>query len=402
VRTSSRFFVACCFAALSFSVSACSVEVGGSMPSRDPDGGQPADGGDGGPGLGDGAVESCDGFAQGFQQTRVRYLQAQVTDPTTCVSETQQRTCSGSTFSAWSGTYTAESCQIALYSSCGNILHGSQESRTRYSTEQASDIKDCKSEEQTRTCNNGTFGDWSGSYQASSCVVGPLGPCDPFSNSSCVQGTSCMYSVARSDTVCLVNNGLSCSANSECVIGSVCLSGKCSMRSSPGEACDEQGDCLGCGIGYSVSCTDQVCKCSDGASCSDNDQCLHTCVGSTCTPTDGSCDDGGDCSGDYSCLDPADNRPQGCYLPDGEDCTSNASCEHVCRGGKCAQPGEKFASPCDENTDCKGELVCRGGACNDVGIAGDVCDEDADCGKVTVVGQQQLSCQGTLSRYCAI
>eukprot|EP00951_Prasinocladus_malaysianus_P000457 scaffold3443_cov33-Prasinocladus_malaysianus.AAC.1 len=82
--------------------------------------------------------------------------------------------------------------------SCGDMAHGDIESRTRYATAEVSgDAASCQSEEQTRTCENGVWGPWSGSYQYSAC------------GSSCAPG--CFASLLA-DTECQAEcNTASCS-----------------------------------------------------------------------------------------------------------------------------------------------------------------------------------------------
>jgi len=56
-------------------------------------------------------------------------------------------------------------------SPCGSTAHGDTESRTYYSLEQVNAPESCQSETQTRTCDNGSFDSWSGSYAYKSCKV---------------------------------------------------------------------------------------------------------------------------------------------------------------------------------------------------------------------------------------
>jgi hypothetical protein len=344
---------------------ACSVDVAGTAPDEIefPDGGGGIDSGvipfgdGGGPLTGDATVQSCTGATQ---ETRVRFEQAQVVAPATCNSETQRRSCSGGTFGAWSGSFSAEACELAPYNSCGNTVHGGQEKRTRYAS--AIGTPACQKEEQSRTCSDGTFSDWTGSYAVESCAIAFLGGCELFGGEfSCESGTVCMLKGGLSlDAVCVGSLNHACSANGDCITGTSCIAGKCAIKSSPGGACEEQSDCNGCGSNNSVSCAQNVCACSDNSSCSSNSQCLGTCVASKCVPANTTCDNADDCRDGYQCK-MAGGKPKGCYLPDGAACTANSNCEHVCRAGQCAP----------------------------LGGASEVCDEDADCGKVAM---QQLSC----------
>lgn len=62
-----------------------------------------------------GTVASCRGTSaasipHGGQETRVRYQASKVPYGSTCVSETQTRTCTAGAWSGWTGTYTQTSC----------------------------------------------------------------------------------------------------------------------------------------------------------------------------------------------------------------------------------------------------------------------------------------------------
>jgi hypothetical protein len=330
--------------------------------------------GEGGQALVDGGMEACTGAAQ---QARLRFEQAQVVAPAVCTSETQKRTCSGGNFTAWSGTFSAESCELAPYASCGSVVHGAQEKRTRYQVATASSVDDCKAETQTRTCDDGVFDEWTGSYQAESCQVSFLGGCSLFGSSfSCETGTTCMFKAPIS-AICLGAIGHGCGANGDCVSGT-CALGTCTLRSSPGQACDEQADCAGCvGSGTSVSCAQNSCRCSDTSTCTANDQCLGTCVSNKCVAANTTCDNSEDCRDAYQCTTPA-GKTKGCYLPDGQACAANSACAHVCRGALCAALGQKDED-CDENVDCKSGLTCRAGKCAALATVGLACEESADC-----------------------
>lgn len=332
---------------------------------------------DGGtPGGREGGVpEACSGA---LQQTRLRFEQAQVAAPAVCKSETQTRTCSGGTFGAWSGTFQAETCEPSRHNSCGGVMHGEQETRTRYAMAVAASVYECKAEQQTRTCDDGNFAEWTGRYQAESCVVGFLGGCLLVGGDfACESGTTCMVQLPIS-VRCLGGLGHSCAGNGECVTGT-CVAGSCTLKSAPGGACDEPSDCASCvGSNTAVSCPENTCRCFDAASCTANNQCLGTCVSNKCVPANTTCDPGdqADCRMSSVCVNKSGTN--GCYLPDGELCTSNSSCEQVCRGGLCAPAGAS-GEVCDENVDCAAGLTCRAGACAALVPFGDACEETADC-----------------------
>lgn len=69
----------------------------------------------------------------------------------------------------------------ATPAACGKIPAGGSETRVRYQAATVPAGGACTPEEQRRTCNDGQFSDWSGSYQAEACTVAGFvwpGPCD--------------------------------------------------------------------------------------------------------------------------------------------------------------------------------------------------------------------------------
>lgn len=115
--------------------------------------------------------ESCGDFANGETETRTFYETESVPHGDTCVSEERMRTCVDGEFSAWDGSFPFTSCTIDEPSSnsCGSTPHGDTEARTRYESATVPFGEECVSEEQTRTCDNGSFGGWDGSYTAEEC-----------------------------------------------------------------------------------------------------------------------------------------------------------------------------------------------------------------------------------------
>jgi hypothetical protein len=331
------------------------------------------------------AVPHCGSALLGAVEQRVRYAAVQVVAPASCASETQQRSCGASGWSSWSGTYQSEQCSVATYRSCGAVAHGAQEFRTRYVTALANSGAGCLSEQQTRTCNDGSFGAWSGSYQVVSCAIALSGTCALDSQVLCQQGTTCSAAQGQPPK-CLGTPGFDCSANTQCV--ATCIDGECAAKAEPGAACDELADCAGCSSGSVVDCVDNTCRCGDGAECSANQQCKATCVDQTCAPANELCDDDADCRDGRECL--RKSGVDACLLPEGSACSENASCERVCRESECSAPGT-VSDSCDENADCSVFLVCRAQLCAQRGTLGQTCDESSDCGTGLSCGQLGLS-----------
>jgi hypothetical protein len=375
--------------------SACSLELPGagddfSGPDADPsmDAGEPdaSDEHDAGSGQTDAPEDgsepeldadpapACDAAALGEVEQRTRYAALQVVAPARCVSETQERTCTESGWSEWSGMFQSEACSASAHPSCGAVAHGARELRTRFLTALADDASGCASEQQLRTCTDGSFSAWSGTYQFVSCVVPLEGECALDSPAPCQDGTSCAERAGQG-LRCLGTPGFGCNVNEQCV--ATCVDDECAPKAEPGGACDDADDCTGCSAG-GVDCVDATCRCDDGAACDANAQCQNTCVVDECAPMDARCDDDEDCNDERECLRKGGVLAPSCLLPDGSDCASNAECQHVCRASECDTAGAN-GEDCDENADCALGLVCRTQQCAQRATVGQGCDESADC-----------------------
>ena len=111
---------------------------------------------------------ACDGKPSGTVETQVRYRSEEVPYDSACEPEAQKRTCMNGTWSDFDGTFSAESCHLALPRACGNVAHGALESRVMYFAPEVVN-GECEQEAQTRTCVDGTFTSWSGSASYLSC-----------------------------------------------------------------------------------------------------------------------------------------------------------------------------------------------------------------------------------------
>lgn len=134
-------------------------------------GGIGGDSGMGGEGGGGGGMD-CDGEADGDTQQRVRYAQAEVEAVEDCLSEAQARSCEDGAWSAWSGSYAAETCTVVAES-----CDGMEENRTRYEAEEVAYGEECESETQTAPCDDGELGEWTGTFTFESCEPEPGLPC---------------------------------------------------------------------------------------------------------------------------------------------------------------------------------------------------------------------------------
>ena len=102
----------------------------------------------------------------------------------TCTNNTQTRTatCKGSDNKIYSDNKclqtkpkTTQSCTVFVHSCIATdgstIQSGQTESRVRYQSSTVPYGQSCKQEAQRRTCNDGSWGEWSGVYTSSSCSI---------------------------------------------------------------------------------------------------------------------------------------------------------------------------------------------------------------------------------------
>ena len=120
---------------------------------------------------------SCGNVPHNGTESRVAYSSSSVAYGQVCVQQNQTRTCNNGSWSNWSGTYQALSCSVQAAASCGSTPHNGIESRVAYSTSSVAYGQSCAQQNQTRTCNNGSWSSWSGSYQYLSCSVQGAASC---------------------------------------------------------------------------------------------------------------------------------------------------------------------------------------------------------------------------------
>ncbi len=119
----------------------------------------------------DGAT-SCDGKPDSTKEERTRYETLTVPFGSECkLPEKQTRECKKGTWSAWTGTFKEENCRVLEAMSCGHTPHLGTETQTRWKASLVEANETCQSEEQKRTCTNGKFGEWTGSFTEVRCEV---------------------------------------------------------------------------------------------------------------------------------------------------------------------------------------------------------------------------------------
>jgi len=116
------------------------------------------------------AYSMCGNTQHGDRINRIRYLDAEVNFPSACVPETQYAVCNDGEFGEWSGSgFEYDSCVVRAM--CGDIQNGAYEFRTMYEEETVDYPLTCQSEEQSRLCVDGEFESWDGTFTYSNCEV---------------------------------------------------------------------------------------------------------------------------------------------------------------------------------------------------------------------------------------
>ncbi len=88
-----------------------------------------------------------------------------------CKLEIRRKTCTNGNFTPWTGSFSNETFISDPPLDCGNIKHNKNETRTMYASSQVNAGETCQSEVQSRNCYNGEFSSWPGSYTHASCTV---------------------------------------------------------------------------------------------------------------------------------------------------------------------------------------------------------------------------------------
>jgi len=157
--------------------------------------------------------------------------------------------------------------------------------------------------------------------------------CAPLSNINgvCNDDGDCLSGTCNASVCCVAANA-ACTANSECCSDAVCRAGTCQAPGGNGDVCDETADCSG-----DLICGSSVCCVDDGDTCAANTECCdgQSCIGGACTDLsglDGICDanDDEDCATGYLC------ESATCCADEGTTCTIDGDC---CSGSVCVDLG---------------------------------------------------------------
>lgn len=104
---------------------------------------------------------------EGADESRVRYELSNPPVGEDCNTETQTRTCTDGVWTAWGGTFKARSCSFRASEpdpdlACDGKPNGSQETRITYEMAEVEPGQSNNSETQTRSCGGGKWTEWQG------------------------------------------------------------------------------------------------------------------------------------------------------------------------------------------------------------------------------------------------
>ncbi len=167
---------------------------------------------------------------------------------------------------------------------------------------------------------------------------------------ACAKDADCGAAARCVKSVCKKNDGEACSATADCQ--NACIDKVCSSKGPDGAACTADDDCA-------HTCIDNVCAPpSDVGGDCDVDLGAGGAGGNASSGTAGAGGEGSlppvrDCKAPLQCF------AGKCLTPDGEACTDNVDCLNTCVANVC-QPKGGVDGACDDTPDCTSgsKLVC--------------------------------------------
>jgi hypothetical protein len=110
-------------------------------------------------------------MAHGQSQSSNFYAQAVVPYGGQCVPVSQSRTCNNGVWGDWNGNLTITSCQVTPPASCDGMASGRSQTNNFYAQAVVPYGGQCVPVAQSRSCNNGVWSAWSGDLTLTSCSV---------------------------------------------------------------------------------------------------------------------------------------------------------------------------------------------------------------------------------------
>jgi hypothetical protein len=183
--------------------------------------------------------------------------------------------------------------------------------------------------------------------------------CKLVDGEACTAAADCVNNCVDDVCTSLLPDGEACTSDDECA--HTCIGEVCALPSGVGGDCDIAMGEGGAGGGPAVStggaggeggaadmqardceaplqCLEGKCLTPDGEACTDNVDCLNTCVDNVCEPKgllDGDCDDNADCAVAALVCDETDAK---CKLDLLQQCNEDAQCESnvcICSNANC-------------------------------------------------------------------
>jgi len=115
--------------------------------------------------------DKCGDTLHGQLIYRTMFKDAVVNYGEVCESEVQESQCFDGELTEYSGSFQNASCRVGEPNSCEGALHGETKTRIKYKKEKVLYNEVCEKEVQSQTCNDGSFSAWSGSYTFDSCSI---------------------------------------------------------------------------------------------------------------------------------------------------------------------------------------------------------------------------------------
>jgi hypothetical protein len=166
----------------------------------------------------------------------------------------------------------------------------------------------------------------------------------------CAKDADCGATAKCVDGACKKNDGESCTASAECQ--NACIDGTCTAKLDDGMPCTADAQCA-------HTCIDGACApVSDVGGDCDADLGAGGAGGAGSVGTGGAGGDSGGVAQNPDCKSPLTCVSGKCLTPDGEACTDNVDCINTCVKNVC-QPKSTIDGACDDKADCAvAALVC--------------------------------------------
>lgn len=176
---------------------------------------------------------------------------------------------------------------------CGGNPHGSSQSRTMYQTSSVPYGGQCLEEQQTRTCNDGTWSEWTGTFSSETCQVGTASPCNVPGYGSLSSGQQLASYTSASVPCGSTCSQVTISCNNGVLSGGSSYVGSCTPQACPtncnlpgyGTLSDGQqvASYTSSSVPCGSTCTQVTISCNNGV-LSGGSSYVGSCAAQTCSP----------------------------------------------------------------------------------------------------------------------